>query len=115
MATDAFVITESLNQIEFMKDQILGFYNSKQATKSSRLSTPISNKMTIRELANIIKKYTEQQQSQEIQLVTADEDRAKELLRDLIEVNNRAYNRRKEEWFEKNQTKRYLSLHMKRK
>jgi hypothetical protein len=71
--------------------------------------------MTIRELANIIKKYTEQQQSQEIQLVTADEDRAKELLRDLIEVNNRAYNRRKEEWFEKNQTKRYLSLHMKRK
>jgi predicted transcriptional regulator len=39
--TNAFVITESLNQIEFMKYQILGVYNSKQVTSESKLSTPI--------------------------------------------------------------------------
>lgn len=39
MASNAFVITESLNQIEYVKEQILGFYNSKQAT--SNVSTPI--------------------------------------------------------------------------
>lgn len=59
--------------------------------------------MTVKELANIIKKYREQQQQEypETETLPLDEARARELLAKLRVSYNDAHNERKKNWFMK--------------